>query len=519
MRRAGIRTAVLAAAVTLAVSAPIASGTPTAAPVVGIDERCFAPAGHPDPEIDSAGHPTNPEWIQRDQINQYCAMLRTRDQLDNPAFGYGNLTVGGQLYAEQVQEQAADGPGHVHGGVTTLIPGSKGADPFRAADRWEELTGGRVVRVKFPSLNGAQLRGHVWLPPKSIPKPKGGYPGVVITDGSVQAYENLYYWAAEGLAQYGYVVMTYDVQGQGDSDLFPADCSPSDCSGVPYQQSYNFYQGAEDSLNYFLSRKNPGRSSLNPDRVGIAGHSLGASAVSWVSQCDRRVKAVVAWDDLIPIDIKKCAQNVTVPKAYRSTKLHAPALATTNDYEFNIQPADHVPNPHGDNNTGGLAGDSGYVSLAKAGLDTQLVSFRNGTHLTYTYIDLVFSSNQLSERFAFYYTLAWFDRYVRGGRNPYTAASAFDRLTALGKYDTSADRNSKGVVSIGAGLFDPALAAANPTDPMAGNVPYRITGVPITGSLSFYYFSQYRLTDPRTHRVRTCTDMLAHCPKVQPKVP
>jgi hypothetical protein len=41
----------------------------------------------------------------------------------------------------------------------------------------------------------------------------------------------------------------------------------------------------------------------------------------------------------------------------------------------------------------------------------------------------------------------------------------------------------------------------------------------VTGSLSFYYFSGYRLTDPRTGRVRTCTDMLAHCPKVQPAVP
>jgi hypothetical protein len=75
------------------------------------------------------------------------------------------------------------------------------------------------------------------------------------------------------------------------------------------------------------------------------------------------------------------------------------------------------------------------------------------------------------------------------------------------------------VVSIGAGLFDPAQAAASPTDAMAGNVPYRIAGVPILGSLSFYYFSQYRLTNPRTDRVRTCSDMLARCPKVQPKIP
>jgi dienelactone hydrolase len=540
-RTATFRTSVLVTAVAAATMAPLALGgtttTPGAqaratlaryagvlpaayqAPPLGVDTQCFAPAGHPDPKPNSGGQPTNPAWILRDQVNQYCALVRIRDQLGSPAFGYGNLTVGAGQYAAQAEEQGADGPGHLHGGLTTLIPGSQGADPFRSIDRWQKLTGGRAVRVKFTSLDGAQLRGHIWLPPKSVPRPKGGYPGVVITDGSVQAYENLYYWAAEGLAQYGYQVMTYDVQGQGDSDLLPAKCSPGSCPGVPYQQSYNFYQGAEDSLNYFLSRANPGRATLDAKRVGIAGHSLGASAVSWVSQCDTRVKAVAAWDDLIPIDIKKCAQNVTIPKAYRSKRLHTPALATTNDYEFNVQPAAHVPDPHGDSNAGGLAGDSGYLSLAKAGVDSELVSFRNGTHLTYTYIDLVLPSNQLSERFAFYYTLAWFDRYLRGNANAFTGQSAFARLTGLGRYDTSADRNSKGTVGIGAGVFDPAAAAADPTDPMAGNVPYRIAGIPILGSLSFYYFSQYRLTDPRTHRVRTCTDMLAHCPKIAPKVP
>jgi dienelactone hydrolase len=521
MRLTLVRSSVLATLAAAVVAAPLALAGPgqPASPPVGVDARCFAPAGHPDPQVDSNGHPTNPAWIQRDQINQYCALLRIRDQLASPAFGYGNLTVGGQLYAAQAQEQAADGPGHVHGGVTTLIPGSQGADPFRSVDRWQQLTGGRAIRVKFTSLDGAQLRGHIWLPPKSVPRPHGGYPGVVITDGSVQAYENLYYWAAEGLAQYGYEVMTYDVQGQGDSDLFPKDCTPTGCKGVPYQQNYNFYQGAEDSLNYFLSRGNPGRSSLDAGHVGIAGHSLGASAVSLVSQCDKRVKAVVAWDDLIPIDVKKCAANVTVPKAYRSTRLHAPALATTNDYEFNVQPATTVPNPHGDSNTGGLDGDAGYQSLAKAGLDTELVSFRNGTHLTYTYIDLVLPSNELSERFAFYYTLAWFDRYLRADRDPFTAVSAYDRLTSLGRYDSSADRNSKGVVSIGAGVFDPSAAAADPSDPMAGNVPYRIGGLSILNSLSFYYYSQFHLTDPRTGRLRTCTDMLAKCPRVAPKVP
>jgi dienelactone hydrolase len=508
----------LAAALLAALTA---GGTATADPLpgLGVDPQCYAPTTRIDPMPDPTGAPTNPAWIQRDQVNQYCATLRLRDQAASPAYGQANLTLGAQLYASRLQEQAADGPGHVKGGFTVLVPGSQAADAFRSAEDWERLTGGTVTRVSFTSSDGAQLYGHVWMPPKSVPKPPGGYPGVVITDGSVQAFEQLYWWAAQGLAQYGYEVMTYDVQGQGDSDLLPDGCTPDDCPGVPYQQDYNFYQGAEDSLSWFDSAKNPGFASLDRTRLGIAGHSLGAAAVSWVGQCDSRVKTLIAWDDLTTVDPKQCAANVKVPPAFQAKTLHTPALATANDYEFNVQPATSVPNPHGDTNGGGIAGDAGYLQLAKAGVDAQRVSFRNGTHLTYTYIPLVLPSNQLSERFAFHYTLAWFDQYLRDGRNPYTSQSAFSRLTSLGTYDDSADRNSKGAVSIGTGSYDPTAAAEDPTNNRAGNVPYLIKGVPITGSLSFYYYSQYRLTDPRTGKTRTCTDMLAGCPKVQPAVP
>ena len=103
--------------------------------------------------------------------------------------------------------------------------------------------------------------------------------------------------------------MTYDVQGQGDFDLLPASSmrrrrAPSRnvlCQGVPSHQNYNFYQGAEDSLNWFDSTANPYFSSSTRTRSGIAGHSLGAAAVSKVGQCDKRVKTIVAWDNLSAI--------------------------------------------------------------------------------------------------------------------------------------------------------------------------------------------------------------------------
>jgi hypothetical protein len=521
---------------------------PASASGTSVDRECFSKTdNHIDPKVNSSGLPTNPAWIERDLLNQYCATLRLRDQFTNRAFGYENMMQGNALWLNQLGQQFAAGPHHLHGGITTLIPGSQAADPMRAVQNWERRTGGRVTPVSFPSSDGAVLRGNVWMPPPGTPKLSDGrYPGVVITDGSVQGYQQLYYWAAEGLAQYGYEVMTYDVQGQGDSDLLPNSrhcgvnqlkAGSAGCQGVPYQQNYNFYQGAEDSLNFFLSTPrhpyhgtfNPGFRRLDAQDVGIAGHSLGASAVSWVSQCDRRVKAVVAWDDLLPVNVKKCRSNVHVAKADRASRVHAPALTTTNDYEFNVQPALTVPNPNGSSNAGGLDGTAGYLSLIHHRVDSEIVSIRNGTHLTYSYVPYVLPANEIGERVAFYYTLAWFDQYLRHGHDALLPAAdtAYHRLTSLGSFDQSADYNNNrryrhaGDISFGAGTYSTSRAAAHPTNLEAGNVPYRIKGIPIRDTLSFYYYSEYSLHDPQAggDPLRTCSDMLGGCPAKQPATP
>src|SRR3954467_6151782 len=123
--------------------AAMAISSAQAAPPLDVDMTCVAPAGDP--------APNTPEWIQRDTQNQYCAGLRNRDQLASPAFGFGNLTQGAAIYAEQTTDQAAD-PSHPRGGFTTLVPGSKSADPFRTVKRWTEAGRGRVSPVSFKGI-------------------------------------------------------------------------------------------------------------------------------------------------------------------------------------------------------------------------------------------------------------------------------------------------------------------------------------------------------------------------------
>jgi dienelactone hydrolase len=459
--------------------AVLAFAAPAAAePVLNVDMSCWAHAAK-DPAPGTAA------WQQRDAHNQYCASLRLRDQYTSPAFGWGNQSQGFAQYVEQWADQLSE-PAHPHGGVTSLVPGSKAPDPFRTIKRWTGAGRGRVAPVRFKATNGSVLRGHVFVPPASVHRPRSGFPGVVITDGSVQAIEELYFWAAEDLAEAGYVVMTYDVQGQGDSDLFGEDC-PGDCSGVPYQQDYNFYQGAEDSLSFFLSDRNPFADMLNARRVGIAGHSLGAAAVSHVGQCDTRVKTIVAWDNLDRIT--DCA-GIKIPERYRAKELiNTSALGLAADYLFNPQPNPTPPDPD--------AKLDGYRQVAAAGEDAMSVTLRGATHLEYSYIPAILPASELGERMASYFTQAWFDLKLKH------RAGGFDRLVAHA-FDGSADEHS-----IGAGIYD--VTAADPTDPYSGNVPYRIKGIPVRDAVSFYYRSRYSLHDPRSGAAATCDDMRAGC--------
>ncbi|MGH3928989.1 MAG: hypothetical protein ACRDTF_03315, partial [Pseudonocardiaceae bacterium] len=184
--------------------------------------------------------------------------------------------------------------------------------------RWARDGYGLVEPVHYTARNGATISGHVWAT-HTGPTQRTG---VVITPGSAQAPEPLYWWAAQVLAKAGYLVLTLDNQAQGQSDTFGA--GPDFLSGQPQQATgETFFDGTQDGIDFLLSTPQdaycprpsrsgvshcaaqPGHTAFNPfwhlvDHavpVGLAGHSYGANGVSWVGQQDPRVGAVVAWDD------------------------------------------------------------------------------------------------------------------------------------------------------------------------------------------------------------------------------
>ncbi|MDQ3934671.1 MAG: hypothetical protein M3340_08590 [Actinomycetota bacterium] len=211
---------------------------------------------------------------------------------------------------------------------------------------WQEDGHGLRVPVLYTAASGATISGHLWAT-RAGPARR---PGILITPGSVQAPEELYA-AAATLAKRGYVVMTYDVQMQGYSDVRRA--RPDEDENSQAQDPNAFLDGARDSLDFFLSAPprryvpRPSRSSgtvhadkqdrrvasglnaafnplwdlVDPERIGLAGHSLGAYGVSDYGSRDPRVDAIVAWDKLT-IAAGRCSAG----RCHRSSRASPPSV-------------------------------------------------------------------------------------------------------------------------------------------------------------------------------------------------
>lgn len=121
-------------------------------------------------------------------------------------------------------------------------------------------------------------------------------------------------YVARHLASNGYVALTVDPAGVGDSDVAgwpPCGTEtgyshPSPCPGVPFQRMDNWLDAGKSGLDFLLSPANPAWASVDVSRVGAAGHSLGARAASYLQDprydlgpgSSPRVHAVVGLDNL-----------------------------------------------------------------------------------------------------------------------------------------------------------------------------------------------------------------------------
>lgn len=428
---------------------------------------CDQYAGDPDPG--------SLAWQARDANNVACDLQRHQDAQLSPAF----LAKYQQQVAAEVAEfttvtapEWAAEPNRLHLAGTT-VPAAKVGDPFRSPEEWAAAGRGRHLKFSFINRDGAKLRARLYAPSTTATR----YPAITFTPG-LQSYNEVNSWFAQGMAEAGYVVLIIDPQGQGDSEncghtpdgaqtSCPVTNQPNDTrSAIDFVVStpsspYPWAQGPNAAGTPTF---NPFWESVDPEHVGIAGHSLGAIAVTPIGQEDERVDAVISYDSL------DLALGAGVPR-------RTPSLYFGVDYAFPTTGLPMVSPPNPTQHFGA------FDQLSEAGVDAMSITTRASNHYEFGYqpYPANFPSSRYGERVAFYYSLAWFDRYLKGD------ASGTSRLTSP-VFDDSSDRHS-----IGAGTYDAAKALRNLTNPFAGNVPYKIAGKCAANLLSFYYASAYHL--------------------------
>jgi hypothetical protein len=436
---------------------------------------------------EAAGDPAEgtPEWIGRDTTNVACGHQRYQDAAGSPAFLAKNQQ---QVAIEELEfltvtapEWAADPIVRIHANCCSN-PQSKATDPFRSPEEWAAAGRGRHLKFYFiNSVTGAKLRARLFAP--NLADPQQTHPALVFSPG-LQSYNEVNLWFPEEMAEAGYVAMIIDPQGQGDSENcghLPDGTQTFDC---PSSNVDIYKDGVRSAIDFILSTPanlyprnlelngagtppyNPYWESVDPERLGIAGHSYGAIAATPLGQEDARVDAIVSYDNL-DADL-----GASVPR-------HTPTLFFATDYAFPATPTPMTSNPDPTLHLVGTA----YEQLVAAGVDTMSITPRASDHYEWGYqpFPANFPSSRYGERISLYYTLAWFDRYLKDDPDATT------RLVR-GAVDETADLHS-----IGAGTYDAMLAAANPSDPFAGNVPYSIEGKCVANLLSFYYQSAYWL--------------------------
>jgi dipeptidyl aminopeptidase/acylaminoacyl peptidase len=129
--------------------------------------------------------------------------------------------------------------------------------------------------VNFYS-EGTRLSGDLFLPDGLRPSEKRA--GIVLCHGYT-GVRNLYLPdTAKALTDAGYVVLTFDYKGWGDSDGPKSRLSP-----------YGRVIDSQAALTFLGAQH-----MVDPDRLGIYGTSYGGATVVWTAAVDPRVKAVVS---------------------------------------------------------------------------------------------------------------------------------------------------------------------------------------------------------------------------------
>lgn len=438
-------------------------GPPSVAPVAmdrseeTVDPRDPLDCAGPAPEAEAG----TPEWHRRDLHNVLCAEQRLTDAASHPVAA---LPVVAPVFDAYRQPTLHDG----------------------TRFRFHETT----VTDRY----GEQIEVELYRPcaedtcsdlPGELETHEPPYPAVLVQHGGYQSVKELHWWATQSLAEAGY--MTVSLSADHDRD--------------------EFFEDSGDVLDWFTATPaaptnageyNPFFDELDAERIGMAGHSGGGATANLHGHTDERIKAVVGWDRSGRYDLPA---ELTVPSLYLIA-----------DHGFTPERHEEPPEPRGYDEGEEDRGDrfQDFRFAREQGIDSMKLVLRAATHLDW--VPMVAAASRYGEAVSAYYTIAWFDRYLKGLDDPEMAADAFDRLTT-DTFDDSYDRHN-----LSQGHYDPVQHAQS-ADLYGGNVPYQLDEQPVADRLSFYYRSKCHLSVPGSPLWAVSEDLRAEgCAPVEPDV-
>ncbi len=132
-----------------------------------------------------------------------------------------------------------------------------------------------VSNVFYKNYNGKKLRAKLFKPHSA--SPANPLPGVVFIHGYQNNRESGDAYNIE-LARRGFVVLGIDALGRGNSDI------PNKLNDPNFDSTF----GTRSSVQYLRTLP-----FVNPQSIGIMGHSMGAKFAYWVALEDENIRAVV----------------------------------------------------------------------------------------------------------------------------------------------------------------------------------------------------------------------------------
>lgn len=330
--------------------------------------------------------------------------------------------------ADPVDPQA---PNHQMMGVAIEVGFVNSRGLFIDATLW--VPGDLVVAVD-PAVDGTRSDS------VTFDSSVGKRPALVFSDG-ISSNQVMYYWFAESMAARGYVVLTYDPAGQGQSegtwtDTFQQNTGTGDCNfggacldvqdavrwmvgdAITPRTDLMGYQGGQ--MRPFAGVKDPLTGPTNPiasrlDRasVGLAGNSMGALAtLNYLTALDSGTSP-----DGRPLP--PLAAAVAMSGATPSAVANVPLQVQTSD--FDGSPTLVGPGVGGVN-LGAMGQGIGYYPIKEMvdrlrtpprANDLSLVVFEGGVHTDHTRVPYV-PRTLWATQLASHYAGAWFDCHIQG---------------------------------------------------------------------------------------------------------